>query len=118
MQILLSGCQDPGGLLDRPMVKRSGLGHLGPMEGNDDTKLTLATHPGHGAVGRIQARRRRVGLRQAGRRPPPAFSLIGFLDLDVATGSSHHQPCGNKCELRCAHQGGRNGHEQDDRSLV
>ena len=91
------------------MVKRSGLGHLGPMEGNDDTKLTLATHPGHGAVGRIQARRRRVGLRQAGRRPPPAFSLIGFLDLDVATGSSHHRPCGNKWAKTLPQQAGKMG---------
>ena len=28
------------------------------------------------------------------------------------------QPSPTQCELRCAHQGGRNGHEQDDRSLV
>jgi len=38
---------------------------------------------------------------------PGILSLIGFLDLDVATGSSHHRPCGNKWAKTLPQQAGK-----------
>jgi hypothetical protein len=85
------------------------------LKQSNDTKLTLGTHHGHGAVGRIQARRwhRPAFGKEASDHPGISFKKLASSTSMLPPEAAITDPAATNAS--CAYQVGKNGHEQDSR---